>query len=276
VTSFAEEISRNVLGGKVAWKISCRVDEIDPDLFGIMKDAGLYLVYLGIESGTDEGLQTLNKQVTVNDILQAVAELKRLGLMFAYGFMLFDPGSTFDSVRANIRFLKKIVSDGRAPTVFCKMLPYAGTPIANTLASTGRLRGTIARPDYNFLDLKLDEYYEKLNTALNSWVYGEDAVAHYLSLAWHEVAIIKKLFPPMDGMEQYERALSALTRKSNERVLSAVEFSCCVFEREHEFPLCAKTMNKEARGFITSMLEQRDAFVHGNQERLMNSITCPP
>lgn len=275
VTSFTEEITRNGLQGKIAWKISCRVDEIDAALFKKMKDAGLYLVYLGIESGTEEGLQTLNKQVSVSDIQQAVAELKRLGLMFAYGFMLFDPGSTFDSVRANIQFLKQIVSDGRTPTAFCKMLPYAGTPIADTLATAGRLCGTVAQPDYNFLDSRLDEYYEKLNTALNAWVYGDDAVARHLSLTWHEVAIIKQLFPPMHGMGEYESDLRALTRKSNKRILSAVELSASMFEREYEFPLCTATMEAEAHEIIESTLERRNAFVFRNKKRLLASLRHP-
>ena len=272
VSTFIQELDRNALIGKVVWKISCRVDEINAALFAKMRDAGLYSVYLGIESGTPEGLETLNKQVSINDILQALAALKRLRLMFAYGFMLFDPGSTFDSVHANARFLNRIVGDGSAPVVFCKMLPYAGTPIGDTLATEGRLRGTIAQPDYDFLDPALDEFYNKLNTALNAWVYGEDAVSHYLNLAWHEVAIIKHLFPPVKGMGRYENDLRDLTRQSNKRILSVIEQSASVFEREREFPLCTQTMHTEAREIVTRMLEHRDEFVYLNQDRMLASL----
>ena len=272
VSAFVEELDRNELIGKVAWKISCRVDEIDASLFAMMRDAGLYSVYLGIESGTPEGLETLNKQVSIGDILRALATLKRLRLMFAYGYMLFDPGSTFDSVRANVRFLNRIVGDGCAPVVFCKMLPYAGTPIGDSLAADGRLRGTIAQPDYDFLDPALDVFYGKLNTALNAWVYGEDAVSHYLNLAWHEVAIIKRLFPPVSGMEQYENDLRDLTRQSNERILSAVELSAAAFEREGDFSLCTRTMDTEAREIVTRMLKRRDEYVYHNQDRLLASL----
>ena len=272
VAEFIEELGRNELIGKVVWKISCRVDEIDPRLFSRMRDAGLYSVYLGIESGTSDGLQTLNKQVSVDEILRALATLKRLRLMFAYGFMLFDPGSTFVSVRANARFLKHIVGDGSAPVVFCKMLPYAGTPIGDTLEAEGRLHGTIAQPDYDFLDPALDEYYGKLNSALNAWVYGENAVSHNLNIAWHEVAIIKRLFPPVGGLERYENDLRELTRSSNERIISAIESSSLAFELDGEFPLCTEKMNQEASDIIKGMLERRDAFVYRNQECLLASL----
>jgi radical SAM superfamily enzyme YgiQ (UPF0313 family) len=217
VRDFITELRRRRLVGRIIWKISCRVDEVDADLFAEMRDAGLYLVYLGIESGTMSGLETLNKQATVEDSMRAVAILKDLGLMYGYGFMLFDPGSTFESVRANIRFLRGILGDGSAAAVFCKMLPYAGTPIEKELIRTGRLRGNVAQPDYGFLDPALGELCEKLNAALAPWIHGQDAVANDLTTAWHEVAVIKRLFTGMTGLEEYAAFLHAITQKSNER-----------------------------------------------------------
>jgi anaerobic magnesium-protoporphyrin IX monomethyl ester cyclase len=83
--------------------------------------------------------------------LQAVALLKELGIAFSYGFMLFDPSSTFESVRQNVGFLRQIVGDGSAAALFCRMLPYGGTPIRDQLQLEGRLRGNVTHPDYDFL-----------------------------------------------------------------------------------------------------------------------------
>src|SRR5262249_25007142 len=54
---FVKELHRNRLPGRVVWKINCRADAVDPDLFVEMRQAGLYMVYMGLESGTDEGLK---------------------------------------------------------------------------------------------------------------------------------------------------------------------------------------------------------------------------
>jgi len=51
----------------------------------LMRSHGLFLVYLGIESGTDEGLRLMNKRATVRDNLTAVNTLKRLGIDADYG-----------------------------------------------------------------------------------------------------------------------------------------------------------------------------------------------
>jgi len=47
-----------------------------------LRDAGLHAVYLGIESGNEAGLQTLNKRLTVVDSLRTVRILKELDLAF--------------------------------------------------------------------------------------------------------------------------------------------------------------------------------------------------
>ena len=121
---------------------------------------------MGIESGVEAGLQVLHKQMTVEQNLNGVRILKELGLAFSYGFMLFDPSSTFESVRQNIGFLRRIVGDGSAGALFCRMLPYGGTPIRDQLAREGRLRGDVTHPDYDFLDLRLNDYHRLLDAAV--------------------------------------------------------------------------------------------------------------
>ena len=157
---FVDELHRNRLPGKVIWKMNCRADAVERELFLRMRDAGLYLVYMGLESGSEQGLETLHKQITVEQNVRAVEVLKSIGLMWEYGFMLLDPSSTFESVRENLAFLRTIVGDGCLPVTFCRMLPYDGTPIKDELVRTGRLRGDVCNPDYDFLDPRLAEFYE--------------------------------------------------------------------------------------------------------------------
>jgi radical SAM superfamily enzyme YgiQ (UPF0313 family) len=125
------------------WKISCRAEYVEYELFRKLRDAGLFLVYMGLESGTEQGLKVLNKEMSVEQNLAAVRTLKELELNVSYGFMLFDPSSTFESVRENLVFLKNVTGDGRAAATFSRMLPYGGTPIRDALRSEGRLRGVL-------------------------------------------------------------------------------------------------------------------------------------
>jgi len=72
----------------------------------------------------------MNKRLTAETNVRAVNMLKELGINYEYGFMLFDPTTTYESVQENLDFLKKICGDGSAPLTFCKMIPYAGPPLS--------------------------------------------------------------------------------------------------------------------------------------------------
>ena len=41
------------LVGRMLWKVNCRADAVDPELLAEMRDAGLYMVYMGLESGSE-------------------------------------------------------------------------------------------------------------------------------------------------------------------------------------------------------------------------------
>src|SRR5262249_48875962 len=158
----------------------------------------------------ESGLEVLYKQMTVQQNLTGVETLKQLGLLFSYGFMLFDPSSSFDSVRLNISFLRRMVGDGSAAATFCRMLPYGGSPIRELLRSEGRLRGDLTHPDYDFLDPRLNEYHRLLSQTAKQWIRNE-GVSHQLNYAWDELETIRRLTPGVTGYDEYRASLRALT-----------------------------------------------------------------
>lgn len=159
-SAVADAIREANLAGSIAFKISCRSDEVRPEIIERLVAGGLTHVYMGVESGDEIGLGNMNKMLDPSAHLRAGAILRRYGLSFDFGFMLLDPYSSFDSIRANIRFLESFIGDGWSVAPFCRMLPYAGTPIRERLRAEGRLAGTEFAPDYKFLDPRLDLFYQ--------------------------------------------------------------------------------------------------------------------
>jgi radical SAM superfamily enzyme YgiQ (UPF0313 family) len=155
----ADLIAAAGFSGEMAFKISCRSDEIDEEILKRLMAGGLTHVYMGVESGDEEGLITMSKRMKPEAHLRAGRILKQLGLSFDFGFMMVEPYSTFRSIRQNIEFLEEFIGDGWTVAPFCRMLPYAGTPIKRRLETEGRLLGTPFEPDYKFLDPKLDLFY---------------------------------------------------------------------------------------------------------------------
>ncbi|MBT3206463.1 MAG: B12-binding domain-containing radical SAM protein [Gammaproteobacteria bacterium] len=158
--SVAIECIRRHLQHGLRWKISCRSNEVRQHIIEPLVEAGLTHIYLGVEAGDENDLKHLNKLMRSETHLRAASVIERFDLSFDFGFMLMNPWSTYDSVRNNIDFLLKITDGGRSVNSFCRMLPYVGTPVAERLASEGRLDRQNLEADYNFLDVRLDRFYE--------------------------------------------------------------------------------------------------------------------
>lgn len=271
---FIEELHRHSLPEKVIWKMNCRADSVDRELFIKLKEAGLYLVYMGLESGSEQGLETLHKRVTVEQNLRAVRLLKEVGLMWEYGFMLLDPSSTFGSVRENLAFLREILGDGCSPVTFCRMLPYDGTPIKDELVRTGRLRGDVCNPDYDFLDPRLSEFYDGLReqVSLDGWIHGLEAVTQQLGCAWHEVTVIERLFPTLSGIESYKDSLRRITKASNELLLNSVEDLTYVYSDGRELTWTPEEVESGRRQNLEELIEIRDAFIFRHQDIILDAL----
>jgi radical SAM superfamily enzyme YgiQ (UPF0313 family) len=264
------------LAEQTIWKISCRAEYLESELFTELRDAGLFLAYMGIESGVESGLEILHKQLTVEQNRTAVQLLKDLGVLFSYGFMLFDPSSSFESVRENLEFLREIVGDGSAAATFCRMLPYGGTPIRDLLEAEGRLRGDISHPDYDFLDPRLNDYYLRLHTAARAWLDSE-GVSHELNWAREELEVAVRLSKGLAGVDAYRRALQALTAESNKALFQLVEESSVAYEQDGDVSSLDPQHGRELCGTThDQLLELRNAFVESNTNALMAEVEAGP
>ena len=261
------------LADSAIWKISCRAEYVEPELFAQLRDAGLFMVYMGIESGVQQGLEILHKQMTTQQNRDGIRVLKELDLLFSYGFMLFDPSSTFDSVRENVGFLRAIVGDGSAAATFCRMLPYGGTPIRDRLQAEGRLRGELTAPDYEFLDRRLGVYYRALHVAARPWLESH-GLSHQFSWAREELETARRLVGDLHDVDAYRRSLGTLIAESNELLFTLVEESSLAFERTGDTSLLDETAAHEqaCERMRLSLLDLRNAFVAENQQAMLAEL----
>ena len=221
---FLSELSAAGLSERVIWKIACRVDDVDVELMRRCQKHGLAAVYLGVESGNPIGLQALNKHVTVQQNAAAIQILKSLNLAFEIGFMLFDPSSTIDTLAQNIHFLRQMMSDGQAPINFCKMLPYAGTPIEAQLKREGRLRGTVSQPDYAFLDPRLDLYAHFVHQTFQKRNFKYSGLVERLRTYLFDI-VLTQLTEDAPWVKDYEKDLHRMTRHVNRLALDTLKAS---------------------------------------------------
>lgn len=115
---------RNEYGFK--WNSFYRCDHGDPATIELMKEAGCEGVFLGIESGSDEMLDRMNKTARRHDYIEALEVFGRTGIETYASLIVGFPGETEETIAETIGLLE----DGR-PDFFRAQLWYCDpiTPI---------------------------------------------------------------------------------------------------------------------------------------------------
>lgn len=137
---YAKELLRGIIALKldISWATpnGVRLDRLDDELLSLMKKSGLYLISLGIESGSDRVLKLMKKGTTVSRIESAVKLIREHGLEIAGFFILGYPGETKEEIEETIRFSRRL---GLIRANFFTFLPFPGTESFKMLEENGEL-----------------------------------------------------------------------------------------------------------------------------------------
>lgn len=120
------EICRLLKSLKIIYRCFIRSDTIDEQILRLMRDSGCVEVGMGIESGSQRILNTVNKQETVRENMQAIKWCKDTGLRVK-GFIIIGlPGEDEYSIEETIDFLTEADLDDLDVTIYA---PYPGSII---------------------------------------------------------------------------------------------------------------------------------------------------
>jgi len=159
----------------IALVIKCRPNDVDPDLFRLLKGLGMIRAYVGIETNSDEGIVSLNRRITSDDNRRALEVLRELDIYHSYNVLIFDPEATLEGVSRNLDFMEEF---GDVPFNFCRAEVYAGTPLKTILEEEGRLRGDYFAWGYQIREPRVEVLFRIAVTAFGSRNFKHDGVAN--------------------------------------------------------------------------------------------------
>jgi len=108
------------------WACRSRIDTVDRELLTQMKLAGCSRIYFGIESGTQDILDIVQKKIKIEEIEKNIAICRELEIKSLGFFLIGAPGETKHSVKQTIAFAKKLNLDYAQ---FSKCLAKPLTPL---------------------------------------------------------------------------------------------------------------------------------------------------
>ena len=117
----------NDAGITIQWGCEGRVDSTAQHLFPSMAKAHCRTLMFGVESGSQQVLDRLKKEQTLDDIETAVTNAKQAGIEIVHGFFVVGtPGETVGDMRATFDFAAKLRLDTFG---FNRLCVYRGTPL---------------------------------------------------------------------------------------------------------------------------------------------------
>lgn len=124
VVDFCRELKKR--GIKAAWDIRARIDRMDPELLDELSSAGCERIHYGIESGSQEILDNMRKDINLDDARNVVKATKKAGIETLCYFMLGNPGEKAGHIKRTVDFACSLDADYAHISV---TIPFPGTPL---------------------------------------------------------------------------------------------------------------------------------------------------
>jgi len=109
INKLLDEIIKNDL--KLSWWSNARADKLTPELLTKMKKAGCHTLAIGMESADPTVLKNIGKNITPEQVKNAVDLIKRNGMDVVVYFIFGLPGETKESMERSINFAKSLKAD---------------------------------------------------------------------------------------------------------------------------------------------------------------------
>lgn len=132
----AERLNISIYNG------NCRVDTIvkmDDALLTLIKKAGFDQLYLGVESGSNDVLKKIKKDITVEQVLIGNRMLKRANIIPFYSFMAGFPFETIEDIKSTLALMNCLLKENPEAIVYKLQLftPFPGTELFNHTSRLG-------------------------------------------------------------------------------------------------------------------------------------------
>lgn len=155
------------------WTCNARVDMVNEEILELMKQAGCKLITFGVESGNQEILDHLKKDIKIHQTKETVFLTKKIGIKCALDIILGGIGETKKTFNQTLKFVKEIDPDYVA---FTYLTAFPGSELySKSLENNWFIKGK--SNDYDYENLQLNA--TKMSDEELSKIYKQALVSFY-------------------------------------------------------------------------------------------------
>lgn len=187
----------------LTWICSSRVNNVDDEILAAMKEAGCHLIRFGVESGVQEILDNVHKDITVEETRHALELCHRYKIDTHAHCIIGSPGETRETIEQTLRFILEI-----DPTIitFGITTPYPGTPLFNEVAKVHPEIGDGSQMDIS--RLHTDTFFNQFFTELSNDEMSKEIRRIYRRF-YLRPSYVWKWLKRIDSMEEFKRVTMA-------------------------------------------------------------------
>jgi radical SAM superfamily enzyme YgiQ (UPF0313 family) len=191
-----KELCEKIISEKlnISWWCNTRADLVDEEILKFMKAAGCTKINIGVETGSEETLSYLNRQLTFKDIMGASKLLAECSIDWDAYFIIGFPYETRESIEETRKLMYSLSATGVSFSVFN---PYPGTELYNICRKEGLVNErmdwsnfshqspenhfvkNIPREEFRKIVRDISEEFDNLNTSFSSSVRRLLSKRHY-------------------------------------------------------------------------------------------------
>ncbi len=178
-----KRICRLLIEAKLGIKWVCsntRVDILDDEMYKLMKKSGCYRINFGIESGVQKIIDSIGKNISLAQVLQAIAMANKYNFNIVVNFIIGHHTETEEDIRETVRFAKSLDVDVVQLGI---NTPFPGTPLYKILKSDG-----------NLLSEKWNEYNYSDKVLFKTKNLSQERIFELYKWAWKQVTIFNRKF----------------------------------------------------------------------------------
>jgi len=258
--------------GRIAVQVKARPDNFDPDVIALLKEIGLFRVFLGVETNAVAGLKTLGRGTERRQNDRALRVLRRFGLHTCFNLLMFDPDARLGDLWENIRFMRR---QARFPLNFCRVEVYSGTEIERRLQRENRLLGNYLGYHYRIAEEPVQLAYEIFRDVFWARNHEITGMNHQAMAIDYEFHLLRHFYPRRadGGLEKAVKNLILRLNHNNAELLGRI----CRFVESPRLPSAERTER-----LIAELGARREAFdgamgrqVHEVRSRIWELGTSP-
>jgi|BEDMetMinimDraft_2_1075160.scaffolds.fasta_scaffold03018_2 Fe-S oxidoreductase len=140
-------------GLKFKWSCLTRADRVDEEMLKLMKESGCEQIFYGLESGSQEMLDAMNRNMKVQTMKKGLLMTKKAGIRIHTFVMVGYPGERFEYLLKTLNLMKEIMPDEFSFTI---AYPLPGTKLYNLVDMVDDPDAEWEEPNENKLLFKSD------------------------------------------------------------------------------------------------------------------------